>query len=275
MTRVLVVDDEPQMLRALSANLRARGYDVDLAATGEAALARAARDHPDLVLLDLGLPGMDGVEVVRGLRGWTDVPVIVVSARHEEASKVAALDAGADDYVTKPFGMDELLARLRAALRRSAPGPEEALVETESFTVDLAAKQVVRDGAPIRLTPTEWAILEILVRNPGRLVTQRQLLHQVWGPRYETETNYLRVYLGQIRAQARVGPRAAPPLHHRAANGLPVRPLRETGAGGRPPAPVRVFARYPWIEAMMGMIRIATMFAILIIGLIAGPAVSL
>ncbi len=211
MTRVLVVDDEPQMLRALSANLRARGYDVDLAATGEAALARAARDHPDLVLLDLGLPGMDGVEVVRGLRGWTDVPVIVVSARHEEASKVAALDAGADDYVTKPFGMDELLARLRAALRRSAPGPEEALVETESFTVDLAAKQVVRDGAPIRLTPTEWAILEILVRNPGRLVTQRQLLHQVWGPRYETETNYLRVYLGQIRAKLESDP--ARPRH--------------------------------------------------------------
>ena len=154
---------------------------------------------------------MDGVEVVRGLRGWTDVPVIVVSARHEEASKVAALDAGADDYVTKPFGMDELLARLRAALRRSAPGPEEALVETESFTVDLAAKQVVRDGAPIRLTPTEWAILEILVRNPGRLVTQRQLLHQVWGPRYETETNYLRVYLGQIRAKLESDP--ARPRH--------------------------------------------------------------
>jgi two-component system KDP operon response regulator KdpE len=211
MTRVLVVDDEPQMLRALSANLRARGYDVDLAATGEAALSRAARDHPDLVLLDLGLPGMDGVEVVRGLRGWTDVPVIVLSARHEEVSKVAALDAGADDYVTKPFGMDELLARLRAALRRSAPGPEEALVETESFTVDLAAKQVVRDGAPVRLTPTEWAILEILVRNPGRLVTQRQLLHQVWGPRYETETNYLRVYLGQIRAKLESDP--ARPRH--------------------------------------------------------------
>jgi two-component system, OmpR family, KDP operon response regulator KdpE len=211
MTRILVVDDEPQMLRALSANLRARGYEVDPAATGEAALTRAARDHPDLVLLDLGLPGMDGVEVVRGLRGWTEVPVIVLSARHEESSKVAALDAGADDYVTKPFGMDELLARLRAALRRSVPGPEEALVETDSFTVDLVAKQVLRDGAPVRLTPTEWAIVEVLARNPGRLVTQRLLLQQVWGPSYETETNYLRVYMAQIRAK--LEPDAARPRH--------------------------------------------------------------
>ena len=199
MSRILVVDDEPQILRALSVNLRARGYEVDLAGSGEAALQLVARHHPDLVLLDLGLPGMDGIEVVEGIRGWSQVPIVVLSARHEERAKVAALDAGADDYVTKPFGMDELLARVRAALRRTAPPDEEARVETDAFTVDLAAKQVVRDGTPVRLTPTEWGIIELLVRNPGKLVTQRQLLHEVWGPQYETETNYLRVYLAQIR----------------------------------------------------------------------------
>jgi two-component system KDP operon response regulator KdpE len=205
-TRILVVDDEPQILRALAVNLRARGYDVDLAGTGEAALVRVARNHPDLVLLDLGLPGIDGLEVVRGIRGWSQVPVIVLSARHEERTKVAALDEGADDYVTKPFGMDELLARVRAALRRSAPTDEEAVVETDTFSVDLAAKQVTRDGSPVRLTPTEWSIVELLVRNPGRLVSQRQLLQEVWGPQYERETNYLRVYLAQIRRKLEADP---------------------------------------------------------------------
>jgi len=201
-----VVDDEPQILRALTTNLRARKYEVEIAATGEAALTIAARKHPDLVILDLGLPGIDGVEVIQGLRGWTSVPIIVLSVRESERDKVAALDAGADDYVTKPFGMDELLARLRAALRRAAPGEEEAVVETAHFTVDLTAKRVTTTSGEVRLTPTEWHIVEVLVRNPERLVTQRQLLHEVWGPQYEKETNYLRVYLAQIRKKLEPDP---------------------------------------------------------------------
>ncbi|HEY3722085.1 MAG TPA: response regulator [Acidimicrobiia bacterium] len=200
MSRVLVVDDEPQIRRALGINLRARGYDVDLAETGEEGLELAARHHPDVVVLDLGLPGIDGVEVIQGLRGWSQVPVIVLSVREAESDKVAALDAGADDFVTKPFGMDELLARLRAALRRAAPSEEEAVVETPDFTIDLAAKRVVdAAGAEIRLTPTEWHIVEVLVRNGGKLVGQKQLLQEVWGPAYETETNYLRVFMAQVR----------------------------------------------------------------------------
>ncbi len=207
MSRVLVVDDEPQILRALAANLRARGYTVDLAGTGEAALTLAQRHRPDAVVLDLGLPGMDGLEVVRGLRGWTDVPIVVLSVREREADKVAALDAGADDYVTKPFGMGELLARVRAALRRATPSEETAVVATKHFRVDLAAKRVTdADGGDVRLTPTEWAIVELLVRNPGKLVSQRQLLHEVWGPQYDRETNYLRVYLAQIRRKLEPDP---------------------------------------------------------------------
>ena len=207
MTRILVVDDEPQLLRALATNLKARGYEVDQAVTGEAALMLAASHHPDLVVLDLGLPGIDGLEVISGLRGWSSVPIVVLSVREREADKVAALDAGADDYVTKPFGMDELLARLRAALRRAVPaGKEEAVVTTPDFTVDLAAKRVHRDSEEVRLTPTEWEIVEILVRSEGRLVTQRQLLKAVWGPQYEKETNYLRVYLAQIRRKLEPDP---------------------------------------------------------------------
>jgi two-component system KDP operon response regulator KdpE len=198
-TRVLVVDDEPQIRRALAINLRARGYEVDLAEDGRAALDVAARSHPDVVVLDLGLPELDGVEVIKGLRGWSRVPIIVLSVRDAEGDKVAALDAGADDYVTKPFGMDELLARLRAALRRAAPAEEEATVDTPDFVIDLAAKRVSRDGQEVRLTPTEWHLVEVLVRNRGRLVTQRQLLQEVWGPEYGEETNYLRVYMAQVR----------------------------------------------------------------------------
>jgi two-component system KDP operon response regulator KdpE len=198
-SRVLVVDDEPQIRRALGINLRARGYDVDLAPDGERALDIAARQHPDVVVLDLGLPGLDGVDVIRGLRGWSQVPIVVLSVRDAEHDKVAALDAGADDYVTKPFGMDELLARLRAALRRTAPAEEEALVETDDFTIDLAAKKVRRDGEEVRLTPTEWHLVEVLVRNRGRLVDQTQLLQEVWGPQYHDETNYLRVFMAQVR----------------------------------------------------------------------------
>jgi two-component system, OmpR family, KDP operon response regulator KdpE len=198
-SRVLVVDDEPPILRALATNLRARGYTVDVAATGEEALALAARHRPDAVILDLGLPGISGIEVIEGLRGWTAVPVIILSAREAEQEKVAALDAGADDYVTKPFGMDELLARLRAALRRNAPAPESALVETGDFVVDLAAKRVRKPDGEVRLTPTEWGLVEVLVRNAGKLVSQRQLLQEVWGPQYGEETNYLRVHMAHIR----------------------------------------------------------------------------
>ncbi|MCG6493657.1 response regulator [Kitasatospora sp. A2-31] len=201
MTRVLVVDDEPQIVRALVINLKARKYEVDAAHDGASALELAAARHPDVVVLDLGLPDMDGVEVIKGLRGWTRVPIIVLSARHASDEKVEALDAGADDYVTKPFGMDELLARMRAAVRRAEPvaGEDDSLVVTDGFTVDLAAKKVNRDGTDIRLTPTEWHLLEVLVRNAGRLVSQTQLLQEVWGPAYRTETNYLRVYLAQLR----------------------------------------------------------------------------
>jgi two-component system KDP operon response regulator KdpE len=199
LARILVVDDEPQIRSALDVNLRARGYAVDLAETGEQGLLLAATHHPDLVLLDLGLPGIDGIEVVQGLRGWTTVPIIILSVRSAESDKVAALDAGADDYVSKPFGMNELLARLRATLRRHQPEPEVPVLRTDAFVVDLVAKRVVCAEREVRLTPIEWAILEHLVRNPGRLVTQRQLLAQVWGPQYTVETNYLRVHLAAIR----------------------------------------------------------------------------
>jgi two-component system KDP operon response regulator KdpE len=197
--RVLVVDDEAPILRALVANLRARGYQPDAAPTGEDALQLAAKHRPDAVVLDLGLPGMTGIEVIRGLRGWSRVPIIILSARGAERDKVAALDAGADDYVTKPFGMDELFARLRAALRRVAPSEEVAVITTPDFTVDLAAKTVRRDGGELRLTPTEWGIVELLVRNRDKLVSQRQLLQEVWGPQYGDETNYLRVHMAHIR----------------------------------------------------------------------------
>jgi two-component system, OmpR family, KDP operon response regulator KdpE len=198
-TRVLVIDDEPSILRALRINLTARDYEVTTAADGASGLAAVARDRPDVLILDMGLPDMDGTDVIHGVRGWTSTPIIVLSVWGAESQKVAALDAGADDYVTKPFGMDELLARLRAAVRRASPAPDEPVVTTPDFTVDLAAKRVTRDGADIRLTPTEWQLLEVLVRAAGRLVTQRQLLQEVWGPQYESESNYLRVYIAQLR----------------------------------------------------------------------------
>jgi two-component system KDP operon response regulator KdpE len=212
-TKVLVVDDEPQIVRALRINLSARGYEVLTAPDGATALRLAADGKPDVVVLDLGLPDMDGTDVIAGLRGWTSLPIIVLSARTDSADKVDALDAGADDYVTKPFGMDELLARLRAAVRRSAAaGPEdEPIVKTASFTVDLAAKRVLKDGAEVHLTPTEWGLLEVLARNAGKLVAQKQLLRDVWGPAYEKETHYLRVYLAQLRRK--LEPEPARPRH--------------------------------------------------------------
>jgi two-component system KDP operon response regulator KdpE len=206
MSRILVVDDEPQIRRTLEINLAARGYEVDQAATGELALDLAARRNPDLVILDLGLPGMDGVTVVQSLREWSKVPVLVLSARDTERAKVAALDAGADDYVTKPFGMDELVARVRAALRRAAPPEEELVVATDTFTVDLTAKRIIRDDSEVRMTPTQWHLIEVLVQNRGRLVTQRQLLQEVWGPAYSDETHYLRVFLAQIRRKLELDP---------------------------------------------------------------------
>ncbi|MCW2649937.1 MAG: response regulator with CheY-like receiver domain and winged-helix DNA-binding domain [Mycobacterium sp.] len=200
MTRVLVIDDEPQILRALRINLSVRGYEVITAATGAGALRAAAEHRPDVVVLDLGLPDMSGIEVLAGLRGWLTAPVIVLSARVDSGDKVEALDGGADDYVTKPFGMDEFLARLRAAVRRGTAGDsDEPVVETDAFTVDLAAKKVTKNGAEVHLTPTEWGMLEMLVRNRGKLVGREELLKEVWGPAYAKETHYLRVYLAQLR----------------------------------------------------------------------------
>jgi two-component system KDP operon response regulator KdpE len=213
MTRVLVVDDDPQILRALKINLAARGYIVLTAPDGTRALHIAARDHPDVIVLDLGLPDLDGIDVITGLRGWSTTPIIVLSARSDSRDKVEALDAGADDYVSKPFGMDELLARLRAALRRATthPGDNEPVVCAGSLRIDFAAKQVTRDGSLVHLTPTEWGILELLARHQGKLVSQRQLLSEVWGPHYRSETHYLRVYLAQLRRK--LEPDASHPRH--------------------------------------------------------------
>jgi two-component system KDP operon response regulator KdpE len=200
-TRVLVVDDDRQLLRALRINFSVRGYEVFTAATGALALEAAAEHHPQAVILDLGLPDMSGIDVLTGLRGWMTAPVIVLSARTDSTDKVGALDAGADDYMTKPFGMDELLARLRAAVRRASTTPiaDNPVVETSSFTVDLSAKKVIKNGREVHLTPTEWGMLEMLVRNRGKLVGREELLREVWGPKYARETHYLRVFLAQLR----------------------------------------------------------------------------
>ncbi len=240
MTRVLVIDDEPQILRALRINLRARHYDVNVAASGAEALAVAAAHPPDLVILDLGLPDMDGVDVIGGLRGWSTAAIIVLSGRADSADKVEALDAGADDYVTKPFGMNELLARMRAAVRR-APGAEALpQVRLGDLLIDMAAKRVIRQPAPqpavagpagetawgegettarsgeivadpqadgdVRLTPTEWHLLEVLLRNPGKLLSHRQLLHDVWGPGYGNAGGNLRLYMAQLRRKLEPDP---------------------------------------------------------------------
>ena len=207
MTRVLVVDDEPQILRALRINLRVRNYEVDTAATGSEALTAAGRHPPDLVILDLGLPDLDGVQVIEGLRGWTQAPIIVLSGRADSTDKVEALDAGADDYVTKPFGMEELLARMRAAIRRIGPVADEPVIEFGGLVIDLAAKTVTRAGGEaIRLTPTEWHLLEVLLRNPAKLLTQRQLLTEVWGPGYADASGNLRLYIAQLRRKLEPDP---------------------------------------------------------------------
>jgi two-component system, OmpR family, KDP operon response regulator KdpE len=213
MSRVLLVDDDPQLTRALRITLRAAGYEVAAAADGRAALHEAADERPDLVVLDLGLPDMDGVEVLAGLRPWFPGPVLVLSARSDSHDKIDALDAGADDYVSKPFDMGEFLARLRALLRRGTTEAVEPVVRTDHLVIDLAAKQVMVDGTVVRLTPTEWALLSELVRSPGRLVSQRQLLQTVWGPAYEKETHYLRVYMAQLRRKLEKDPGRPRYLH--------------------------------------------------------------
>ena len=210
MTTILVVDDEPQILRTLNSTLSARGYDVTLAASGEEALQVFDAQPHDLLLLDLGLPGIDGLEVVRRIRATSSVPIIVLTVRDDETDKIAALDAGADDYVTKPFAAGELMARLRAASRRAPPSGSD-VVKTGSFTVDLGRRTVANADGPIKLTPTEWHLIEVLVRNAGRLVDHRDLLQEVWGPAYGRETNYLRVYMAQIRRK--LEPEPSRPRH--------------------------------------------------------------
>jgi two-component system KDP operon response regulator KdpE len=210
MTRVLVVDDEAPIRRALQIGLRAHGYDVLIAGDARTALDACREDAPDLVLLDLGLPDRSGFDVLRDLRTWSDVPVVVVSARHGSTDKVDALDLGADDYVTKPFGMDELMARLRATVRR-AHTPDQ--VVTDDFVVDLGARQVTRDGTPVRLTPIEWSLLAALASRPGQLVSRERLLHEVWGPAYGSETNYLRVHVANLRKKLEPEPARPRYLH--------------------------------------------------------------
>jgi two-component system KDP operon response regulator KdpE len=223
-TTVLVVDDEPQILRALRINLRVRQYDVQVAGTGTQALEVAAKHPPDLVILDLGLPDLDGVEVIHGLRGWTEAPIIVLSGRADSSDKVEALDAGADDYVTKPFSMEELLARMRAVMRRHSAEGDVPRVRIGDLVVDLAAKRVIRqppatqdspasDAGPaedarpdVRLTPTEWHLLEVLLRYPGKLLSQQQLLSEVWGPGYSDATGNLRLYMAQLRRKLEPDP---------------------------------------------------------------------
>ena len=197
--KILIADDDPQILRALRITLTARGYDVVTASDGRAALNAAIESHPDVVVLDLGMPGLTGIEVIEAIRGWSTVPILVVSGRSESWDKVEALDAGADDYVTKPFAADELLARIRALGRRTPAATDEPSIAFGDVVVDLSAHLVTRAGTAVRLTPTEWRLLEVLLRNRDRLVTRETLLTEVWGPQYTTDTGYLRLYLAQLR----------------------------------------------------------------------------
>jgi two-component system KDP operon response regulator KdpE len=209
--KILLADDDPQILRALRITLSARGYDVVTAADGKAAVRAAVDEHPDLIVLDLGMPGLTGIEVIEAVRGWSHIPILVVSGRSDSLDKVDALDAGADDYVTKPFAADELLARIRALSRRTPAATDEPVVLFGDVSVDLAAHVVTRSGAAVRLTPTEWRLLEVLLRNPDRLITRETLLTEVWGPQYTTDTGYLRLYLSQLRKK--LEPVPAEPRH--------------------------------------------------------------
>ena len=209
--KVLVADDDPQLVRALRITLSAHGYDVIAAPDGAAAIALAAKERPDIVMVDLGMPRLDGMQVIEALRGWTTAPIIVVSGRTGSADKVDALDAGADDFVTKPFQIDELLARLRALSRRAPASDDQPVVSFGDVRVDLYARAVTRDGALVHLTPTEWQILEVLVRHPGALVTRQALLKEIWGTEQVTDTGYLRLYLSQLRKKLEADP--ARPRH--------------------------------------------------------------
>ena len=234
MTSVLVVDDEAALVRALRINLTARGYEVTTANDGGSALLAAAVDHPDLVVLDLGLPDIDGFEVIRELRTWSAMPIIVLSARQDSADKIQALDTGADTYVTKPFGMEELLACLRAAERRLAlapPSVPDLVVETGTFTVDVAAKIVRRGATAVHLTRTEWAILEQLVRNPGSLISGKHLLTTIWGPDCADRTHYLRVYMAQLRRKLEPEPAHPRYLLTEPGSGYRFVPVPEEGEG--------------------------------------------
>jgi two-component system KDP operon response regulator KdpE len=219
--KVLIADDDPQLVRALRITLAAHGYEVVAAPDGPSAIALAAKEHPDIVMVDLGMPRLDGVGVIQALRGWSTAPIIVVSGRTGSADKVEALDAGADDYVTKPFQVDELLARLRALSRRVATASEDPVVSFADVTVDLAAKSVSRAGERVHLTPTEWRILEFLARNPGTLVTRQALLKDLWGTEQVTDTGYLRLYMSQLRKKLEPDP------------GHPAHLLTEQGMGYR------------------------------------------
>lgn len=219
--KLLIADDDPQMVRALRITLAAHGYEVVVASDGAAAVAAAAQTHPDLIMLDLGMPRLDGIEVIQALRGWTNVPIIVVSGRTGSADKVEALDAGADDFVTKPFQVDELLARLRALSRRSMPANGESTVAFGDVVVDLATKTVTRAGTRVHLTPTEWRMLEHLARHPGALVTRQDLLKEIWGSEQVSDSGYLRLYMSQLRKKLEQEPAA------------PVHLLTEAGMGYR------------------------------------------
>ena len=240
MTSVLVVDDEPQIVRALAINLRARRYEVLTSASGRGALETAAAHPPDLVILDLGLPDIDGIEVIRSLRGWCPAPIIVLSGRTDSADKVDALDAGADDYLTKPFGVDELMARLHAMSRRATPADVQATVTFGQTTVDLATRRVtVRDGdevVDVRLTPTEWHLLEFLLRHPGKLLSPRQLLTEVWGPGYDTAGGNLRVYMAKLRRKVEVDPSRPQHLLTEPGLGYRFQPDRQEPPGSPPSA---------------------------------------
>ncbi|WP_102193886.1 response regulator [Microbacterium aurantiacum] len=219
--KLLIADDDPQLVRALRITLAAHGYEVVTAPDGAAAITAAAHTHPDIIMLDLGMPKMNGIEVIHALRGWTSAPIIVVSGRTGSADKVDALDAGADDFVTKPFQVDELLARLRALARRTAPASGESTVSFGDVVVDLATKAVTRSGARVHLTPTEWRMLEHLCRHPGALVTRQDLLKEIWGSEQVSDSGYLRLYMSQLRKKLEQAPAA------------PVHLLTESGMGYR------------------------------------------
>ena len=219
--KILIADDDPQILRALRITLSARGYDVETASDGTEALRLAVDKHPDLMVIDLGMPGLTGIDVIEAVRGWSQLPILVVSGRSDSLDKVDALDAGADDYVTKPFAADELLARIRALSRRVPSATDEPVISFADVVVDLSARAVTRAGQPVRLTPTEWRLLEVLVRNPDRLVTRETLLTEVWGPQYTNDTGYLRLYIGQLRKKLEATP------------GEPAHLLTEAGMGYR------------------------------------------